>query len=156
MIRVAETSDYKEMDAVFRASAKALCIKEYGSQTIEAWAGEAKPERFVHSAEEGSEQYVTLLGGKVVCFGELNIEKQLLLSLFVSPEHAGKGVGQEMIEFLLGKARSAGVKVLRVDSSVNAAKFYARNDFIEKSKSEFATQSGVVLESVKMECALST
>ena len=86
----------------------------------------------------------------------INIEKQLLVSLFVSPEYAGKGMGQEMIEYLFEKARAAGVKFLLVDSSLNAVEFYSRNGFVERSKSEFKTQSGVVMESVQMDCALCT
>jgi len=96
------------------------------------------------------------LKNKIICFGELNIEKQLLLSLFVMPEYAGKGIGQEMIEFLFTKASNAGIKILKVDSSLNAVNFYRRNGFVEKSKSDFTTQNGVVLESIKMECILST
>jgi len=79
-----------------------------------------------------------------------------LLSLFVSPDHAGKGIGQDMIKFLFKKASDAGVKVLKVDSSLNAANFYLRNGFVELSKNDFTTQNGVVLGSMKMECILDT
>lgn len=150
MIRIAETADYVAMDTVFRASTKAFCVKDYGSKTIEAWAGEPWPERFVVSLEQGCQQYVTLVANNLACFGELNIKKQLLLSLFVSPEHAG----QEMIKFLFAKAITAGIKVLHVNSSLNAANFYLRNGFIEQSRSEFTTQGGTVLESIKMACTL--
>ena len=156
MILVTNKSDYIEMDSVFRASAEALCVRDYDSQTVLDWVGEARPERFVDSANDGCTQYVKVLENKVTCFGELNIEKQLLLSLFVLPDYAGKGIGQEMIEFLLTKASDAGIKILKVDSSLNAANFYLRNGFVEHSKSDFTTQNGVVLESVKMECVLST
>jgi len=156
MIRIANKSDHIEMDAVFRASAEALCVREYDYPTISAWVGEARPERFVRSTDDDSNQYITILKNKIICFGELNIEKQLLLSLFVMPEYAGKGIGQEMIEFLFTKASNAGIKILKVDSSLNAVNFYRRNGFVEKSKSDFTTQNGVVLESIKMECILST
>ncbi|PKI16031.1 GNAT family N-acetyltransferase [Colwellia sp. 12G3] len=156
MIRVAHKSDYTDMDSVFRSSAEALCIRDYDSKTVLDWVGEANPERFVQSANNGCVQYVKVLENRVVCFGELNIEKQLLLSLFVSPDCVGKGIGQKMIEFLFIKANKAGIKILKVDSSLNAANFYLRNGFVEQSKSNFTTRNGVVLESIKMECALST
>ena len=156
MIRIANKSDYIDMDSVFRSSAEALCVRDYDSKTVLDWVGEANPERFVQSANDGCVQYVKVLEGRIVCFGELNIEKQLLLSLFVSPDCAGKGHGQKMIEFLLTKASEAGIKILKVDSSLNAANFYLRNGFMEQSKSDFTTQNGVVLESIKMECDLST
>ena len=156
MIRVAEQSDYTDMDSVFRASVEALCVRDYDRKTVLDWVGEARPERFVHSANDGCTQYVKVLKDKIACFGELNIEKQLLLSLFVSPEYAGQGIGKEMIEFLFTKASDAGIKVLKLDSSLNAANFYLRNGFVEQSKSDFTTQNGVVLKSIKMECILST
>ena len=156
MIRVADKSDYTDMDSVFRSSVEALCVRDYDSEVLLDWIGEAKPERFELSANDGCTQYVKILKGVIACFGELNIEKQLLLSLFDSPNYAGKGIGQEMIEFLFTKASAAGIKVLKVDSSLNAANFYLRNGFVELSKCDFTTQNGVVLESIKMECALST
>jgi len=156
MIRIAVNTDYIEMDEVFRASAKALCIREYGRKTVLDWAGEARPERFTHSAPEGCGQYVKVLKNKIVCFAELNIEKQLLLSLFVSPNHAGKGLGQEMLEYIFAKASAAGIKVLHVDSSLNAANFYLRNGFIKQSKSDFTTSNGTVLKSIKMSRVLSS
>ncbi len=156
MIRVADKSDYVDMDSVFRSSAQSLCIRDYDSKLVLSWVGEARPERFELSSKDGCTQYVKILNGIIACFGELNIKKQLLLSLFVSPDYAGQGIGQEMIEFLFVKARAAGIKVLKVDSSLNAANFYLRNGFVEISKCDFTTQSGVVLESIKMESELST
>ena len=156
MIRVADKLDYVDMDSVFRCSAETLCLRDYDSKVLQDWVGEGQPERFELSANDGCTQYVKILKGIIVCFGELNIEKQLLLSLFVSPDFAGKGIGQEMIEFLFTKASAAGIKVLKVDSSLKAANFYFRNGFVDLSKYNFTTQNGVVLESIKTECALST
>ena len=156
MIRAAKISDYRAMDDIFRASAKALCASDYGSEVIEAWAGKPWPERFVRGAEDGDKQYVTVLEDGLVCFGVLNVEKRLLVSLFVSPGCVGKGVGQAMLEFLFEKARAADVKVLLVDSSLNAADFYVRNGFVEQHRSEFTTYNGTVLPSVHMECVLNT
>ncbi|MBE9549087.1 MAG: GNAT family N-acetyltransferase [Proteobacteria bacterium] len=142
------------MDAVFRKSAQQLCVKAYGSDIVDAWAGEPRPDRFVLGAENGDEQYVLLLKGKIVCFGAINIDKQLLESLFVTPSHAGSGLGCELLKFLVEKATIAGVKVLRLDSSLNAVNFYVRNGFVEQRESEFMSKSGIVLKSVIMERAL--
>jgi len=155
MIRTAEIDDYIEMDSVFRASVEALCVRDYDRKTVLDWVGEARPERFTVSANDGCIQFVKILDDKVACFGELNIEKQLLLSLFVSPDFAGQGIGKEMLGFLITKASDAGIKVVKIDSSLNAANFYLRNGFVEKNKSDFTTQNGVVLSSIQMECVLS-
>lgn len=55
---------------------------------------------FFKSKESGDELYVFTIDGSVVCFGSINLEHHKLVSLFVSPEQSGKGIGQCMLEFL--------------------------------------------------------
>ena len=131
MIREATPSDYEAMETVFRTSAQHLCRDSYDAQIISEWTGEHWPERFAKSADEGNEQYVLLQNQQVVCFGSLNLEKRLLVSLFVHADVAGQGLGQKMIEFLFATAKRQGVEHLTLDSSLNAAKFYAKNGFVE-------------------------
>lgn len=156
MIREAKKYDYAEMDSIFRASVKALCIKEYERSKVMSWANRAWPERFIQSANEGNKQYVKVYNGEIICFGELNLAKATLQSLFVSPDFAGKGIAQEMIAFLLQKSRDCGLTHLTLDSSLNAVNFYRRHGFTEYQRSEFTTQNGVILPSVKMKCSLNT
>ena len=72
MIRVADKSDYTDMDSVFRSSVEALCVRDYDSKVLLDWIGEAKPERFELSANDGCTQYVKILKGVIACFGELS------------------------------------------------------------------------------------
>ncbi len=155
MIREANPSDYVTMDALFRSSARAFCSRSYGRQVIENWAGKPWPDRFRKSKESGDEQYVLTMDGNVVCFGSINLESHTLVSLFVSPHHSGKGVGECMIKFLLERAASSGIGVLKVDSSLNAVNFYVRHGFMEVSRSMYCTKNGVEMESVQMERKLS-
>lgn len=151
MIREADISDYDAMDRVFRASATALCSRSYSSQVIESWAGEPLPGRFVKNKESGDEQYVFTVAGNVAGFGSINLEHHKLVSLFVSPEQSGKGIGQSMLEFLVARAESSGIPVLKIDSSLNAVNFYKRHGFAETGRSMYRTQNGVEMESVQME-----
>ncbi len=151
MIREAKISDYIAMDNVFRVSAKKFCSRSYSSQVIESWAGSPWPERFHKNKEGGDDQYVYVVHGEIVCFGSLNLEKHTLVSLFVSPEQSGKSIGQIMLDFLVSKAVSSEISVLKIDSSLNAANFYKRHGFIETGQSTYRTQNGVNIESVQME-----
>ncbi len=151
MIREANSSDYYVMDGVFRDSAKAFCSRSYDSQVIANWSGEPWPSRFLKSKESGDEQYVFTHEGSVVCFGSINLERRKLVALFVSPEQSGKGIGQSMLEFLVARAESSGISILKVDSSLNAVSFYERHGFTEISRSMHRTQNGVAMESVQME-----
>lgn len=150
MIREVSPSDYNDMEDVFRTSVRTLCKGHYDDDVIQAWTGEYRPERFAESVEQGNQQFVFTINNKVVCFGSLHIEKQLLVSLFVAPEVAGTGVGHTMMQFLLDKAVSCGAQQLSIDSSLNAFPFYAKYGFKETGRSKYKTQSGNYVESIQM------
>lgn len=153
-IRAATASDYSAMDTIFRSSVSQLCKACYSAVTIEAWAGSPWPERFEKSAAEGNNQFVLLSADKVICFGSLNIEKQLLVALFVDPKYSGQGVGKKMAAHLISEAKAAEINVLYVDSSLNAVAFYSAIGFSETGRSEYTTQNAVSIKSVQMELNL--
>ena len=149
-IRQATPADHTAMDAIFRRSAKALCLGSYDADTLEAWAGAPWPERFQVSTDNGNEQYVILTGELLVGFGALHIGNKQLVSLFIDPAVAGQGVGHTLLEYLFAQAKAAGLTHLHVDSSLNAVSFYARHGFVEQDRGEFTTQGGVRMASVQM------
>lgn len=151
MIREAHASDYEIMDGIFRVSVKVFCARSYDSQVIASWSGEPWPGRFLKNKENGDEQYVFTIDDSVVCFGSINLERHKLVSLFVSPDQSGGGIGQSMLEFLVTRAKESGIRVLKVDSSLNAVSFYERHGFREICRSRYLTQNGVEMESVQME-----
>jgi GNAT superfamily N-acetyltransferase len=154
MIREATPSDYPLMETVFRNSARALCIDSYSSDVIEEWTGEYRPERFAESLQQGNQQYVLLIAGRLVCFGSINIDKTLLVSLFADPSAAGQGIGAQMLQFLIAKVAKAGVQKLKIDASLNAVRFYAKYGFKETGLSHYQTQSGNSMKSVQMVCEI--
>ena len=156
MIRPAGKSDYAEMDEVFRASAISLCSASYTTEIVTAWVGEPQPERFEKNFKAGCAQYVTVKQDRIICFAEINLTGEVLQSLFVLPEYAGKGIGQTMLNFIFELAKENGLKKLTLDSSINAANFYSRNGFKEIERFQFPTQSGVKLDAIRMECQLTS
>ena len=151
MIRIAKPADYAAMDAGFRASAKAFCSQSYGAALIEAWAGQPWPDRFKLAEERGDDQYVFTRDGRIVCFGSINLLSGKLVSLFVHPEFSGQDIGRLMLEYLVDRAVAAGIKVLKLDSSLNAVNFYKRHGFSEVGSSKYTTSSGLQMDSVQME-----
>lgn len=148
MIRAARKSDHEDMDALFRASVKALCADFYPPGVIEHWAGKPVPGRILRGQTQGDEHFVLTRRGRLAAFGALNLQKELLEALFVAPEFAGHGVGRELLEFLLDLARSAGLTRIRVNSSMNAVGFYEANGFVEYGRGDFDLGGGVTLDSV--------
>ena len=154
MIRIAKPTDYAEMDSVFRASAQAFCSQSYDAATITEWADQAWPDRFKLGKEKGDEQYVFTKDGRIICFGCINLSSEKLVSLFVHPEFSGQNVGEMMLEYVIARTATAGVKVLKLDSSINAVNFYKRHGFSEVGFSKYKTQSGLQMDSVQMELTL--
>lgn len=150
MIREAKPSDYQDMDAVFRASAKAFCSGKYDPSIIDDWAGRPWPDRFSIGRKNGDEHYVLTVGGAIICFSSINLQRQALVSLFVLPEYSGQGVGQRMIGFMVERAVEAGLHVLKLDSSLNAVSFYRKQGFTEVGRSKYLTRSGIYMDSVQM------
>jgi GNAT superfamily N-acetyltransferase len=154
MIRIAHPTDYAVMDSVFRTSAKDFCSRSYNAAILKEWAGQAWPDRFTLGKEAGDEQYVFTRDGRIIGFGCINLSSEKLVSLFVHPAFSGQGVGQMMLEYVIGRSKTAGIKVLKLDSSVNAVNFYKRHGFSEVGRSKYKTQSGLLMDSVQMELAL--
>jgi GNAT superfamily N-acetyltransferase len=73
-----------------------------------------------------------------------------LRALYVSAEHGRKGVGRAILLELEALARKAGVTELRMDSSVNAARFYEANGYLAIERAEHTLRSGVRMECVRM------
>ena len=151
MIRTANSADYVEMDAVFRASAKAFCARSYDAATIDAWAGQPWPDRFKLGKENGDEQYVFTEDVRIVGFGCINPASGKIVSLFVHPEFSGRNIGQVILEYLMDRAATAGITVLKLDSSTNAVNFYKRHGFSEVGCSKYTTSGGLQMDSVQME-----
>lgn len=154
MIRIADPTDYAEMDSVFRASARAFCSRSYDAALIEEWAGQAWPDRFKIGKEKGDEQYVYTKDVRIVCFCCVNPLTEKLVSLFVLPEYSGKSIGQQMLEYVIDLMTKAGTRVIKLDSSTNAVSFYKRHGFSEVGHSKYKTLSGLQMDSVQMELKL--
>ncbi|MGB5622909.1 MAG: GNAT family N-acetyltransferase [Gammaproteobacteria bacterium] len=139
------------MDELFRASVQALCADFYPPEVIQHWAGQPSAERIGRGQARGDEHFVLMRRGRLVAFGALNLERELLEALFVAPSFAGQGVGRELLDFLVDLARSAGLTRLKVNSSLNAVAFYQANGFVEYGRGDFALSGGVTLDSVFLE-----
>ena len=73
--------------------------------------------------------YVLVKEGQLQGFASLQEQtpdEVALDMLFVAPEAMGQGVGQQLVEYVLGVAAAAGYRTMLVESDPNAAGFYAK------------------------------
>ncbi|MFB3825795.1 MAG: GNAT family N-acetyltransferase [Bryobacteraceae bacterium] len=123
MIRNAAPADAGAIARVHRRAVEQLCAGHYPPEQIRAWA----VPRGLPPFEEVLARTLVLVyerEGAVAGFGQLDPEAAEIISLFVDPDRAGKGIGTALLAALEDAARRSGLKRLRLNSSLNAAGFY--------------------------------
>ena len=73
------------------------------------------------------EIWVAELDGTVAGWGAIRVD--YLEGLYVAPEFAGRGVGEELLGMLEGLMRQRGVPKVRAEASANAVNFYLRRGY---------------------------
>ena len=67
--------------------------------------------------------FVALLGENIV--GTASLDGDVVRSVYVDPARQGSGIGRQLMGVIHATGASAGVRTLRVPSSITAEKFYA-------------------------------
>ena len=73
------------------------------------------------------EIWVAELDGAVTGWGA--IRGDCLEGLYIAPEFAGRGIGEELLGMLEGLMRQAGVPKVRAEACTNALNFYLRRGY---------------------------
>jgi len=72
----------------------------------------------------------TLVGvGRVVSDGVLYA---MIYDMIVAPSYQGRGIGTEILDRLIGKCRSAGIREIQLFSARGKAPFYRKRGFVER------------------------
>jgi putative acetyltransferase len=142
----------EDKEAIWRVHGSAIretCASHYPREVIDVWAGRLRPEKYAEAIER-HDFFVAEEDGRVVGFGELGREAAAIQGLYVSPEVKGRGVGRRLLSALEERARSYGLKSLRLTSSLNAVAFYERAGFKAVEELTEAIGPGVERASVRM------
>jgi GNAT superfamily N-acetyltransferase len=91
----------------------------------------------------------------VVGWGSVHLDPGVLAATFVDPEHAGQGIGRQIVEHLETLAREAGVETLTVHASLNAVGFYETLGFERRGEIDAGGPEAVEIPAVEMEKVLS-
>ncbi|MCU1724877.1 GNAT family N-acetyltransferase [Pseudomonas sp. 5P_5.1_Bac1] len=125
-VRTARPDDAEAISQVILSALRESNARDYPPAVIEQVAANFSP-RAVAVLLEQRTVLVAELGGQVVATASLDGE--VVRSVFVAPTHQGRGVGQQLMAAIETLARSRGVALLSVPSSVTAEPFYARLGF---------------------------
>ena len=94
--------------------------------------------------------HVATVDGIVVGTGFIALTDRRLDAIFVRPDMMGRGIGKRIVAFLVDLGRSAGLTVLRLDSTLNAAPFYRRCGFVGDAIGVYRSPRGISLDCIPM------
>ena len=83
-------------------------------------------------------------------FGVLNQLIAEVEAVYVDPEAGRRGIGLEVLLKLEERARALGLRVLRLNASLNAVPFYERAGYVARAQSKYRLLTGVEIACVPM------
>jgi ribosomal protein S18 acetylase RimI-like enzyme len=116
----------------------------YADEQLEAWSRRAPVSKL--SSQHGARRFFLLSEGQaVLAYAQLDVERGILRSLYVLPQHQRRGVGLRLARALLAEAESAGLVHLELDASLNSVAFYEALGFARLGAANHSLADGVTL-----------
>lgn len=138
LIRKALPGEEAELHEAHMRSIREVCSRDHTAEEISGWGHRPLGNRWT-AAIERDQILVAEIDGQVLGVGHLGVlpnnpEEGHIYALYLTPETTRMGVGAEMVNQLLDYARSKGVKVVRLYSTITAHKFYQRLGFVDEGE----------------------
>ena len=80
----------------------------------------------------------------------LNQSSAEVEAVYVSPLAGRRGIGLELLRKLEERANTLGLKILRLNASLNAVQFYEKAGFVAQERSKYRLLTGVEIACVPM------
>jgi putative acetyltransferase len=148
-IRKARPEDCQSIASVHATTVSGIRTTLYTPEEIQAWAVPKTPESYEESIRT-KEFLVAEEGAVIVGFGVLNPESAEIEALYVSTGAGRRGIGMEVLGKLEARASALGLKVLRLNASLNAVPFYEKAGYVAQDKSRYRLSTGVEIACVPM------
>lgn len=126
--------DAEVLADLFVASIEELTADDYDEGQRAAWAGAAEDVEAFGAKLAG---WLTILAeaeGEILGFAALRDdpkvkENRIIEMLYVSPDHAGQGIGKALLDVMELLARQRGAETATVDASETAREFFASRGY---------------------------
>jgi GNAT superfamily N-acetyltransferase len=147
-IRRATPLDVPSICEMHNSSIRELCRDHYSRRQIDDWVGALKPEGYVKAME--ALEFMLADEEDIVVQSIFDPEKAELRALYVSPLHAGQGIGMALITEVEALSREDGIFELHLNSTLNAVHFYERIGFVREHFWSYILPCGTMLPCVRM------
>jgi putative acetyltransferase len=148
-IRRAAQEDCHSIGNVHAAAVRGIRTTLYTPEEIQAWAVPRNPSSYEESIRS-KEFFVAESGGAIVGFGVLNQEIAEVEAVYVAPGAGRRGIGLKVLRKLEERASAFGLKVLRLNASLNAVPFYEKAGYVAQERSKYRLLTGVEIACVPM------
>lgn len=138
--------DAMEISKVIRHSLTLINSKDYSEEIIKFMIEYFSPQTILELSQK-RHMLVAIVNSKIVGTGSL--QDDTIYSLFVDPNHVGRGIGTKLIQKIEELAKNNHITVLKVPSSITAIGFYIRLGFL-KEKEVFSQKSGLTTHMTKI------
>ncbi|MGI2112104.1 GNAT family N-acetyltransferase [Shewanella frigidimarina] len=95
--------------------------------------------------------FVSVFKDRVIGCGKVNLETGMIDAIFVDPDHSGQGAAKSMLVFLEELALCNDLKLLQLESTLNAARFYRACGFVGDEVSTYHSPRGISLDCIPMQ-----
>lgn len=152
-IRKATLQDCEALCDIHVSSIRELGKSHYSEEDVDAWSRGRTPERY---EKHITGRYVIIAkhNSTSVGFGTLDPTTGEVVQLYIRPGYARKGIGNQILEELLGKAKETGLREVHLVSSLNAEAFYANSGFQSGQKCKHRFPYGDEVDCIPMKMQL--
>jgi putative acetyltransferase len=127
-IRKYQESDALDLWAIFYHTVRNVNLRDYSQAQVEAWAPDDFSSEIWKRKMNLLSPFVAEIDGKIVGYSDLQ-ENGLIDHFFCHHEHQGKGVGRQLMEYVLRVGELQGITRLYSEVSITARPFYERFGF---------------------------
>ncbi len=149
-IRVASVADADALCEIQVSAIRQLGLSHYSRRDVDAWAAGLKAD---HHAALVAATCVLLAerAEQPIGWGSLNLQSGEIVSLYVRPAEAGRGVGHRLLTKLIERGRAAGLTRIFCESSLGAVGVYQSAGFVPGEPSFHELPDRSQIQCVRME-----
>jgi putative acetyltransferase len=126
-VRHAQAADEEALAAIRRNSILALAVPALSEEQAKEWAERVAADRISRAIRE----HVVLVAVEgEAAIGWVEVDRDCVAGLYVSPASARRGVGSALLARAETHIRSFGHAIARLESSQNALGFYVRRGYV--------------------------
>lgn len=148
-LRRAVAADAPAMWAIRAQAIRETCRNHYPAALIARWSSGSLPESFP-SRIEGGYFIVGTVESRIAGFAALKVSSAEIEAVFVAPDAGRHGLGRQLLANLEDAALDAGLRAVRVNSSLNAVPFYRAMGYRSISEGIYTTSQGLGIACMHM------